>query len=110
MEGQCIFRQGDWWYILYAIRDCCTPKSDYAVSVARSRSLQGPWEEYEGNPILEGDGVDMQSCGHGTMVRTPDGEMYYLCHAYYYNRYKEGRKAVLFRLEIGDDGWVHPKR
>jgi beta-xylosidase len=52
----------------------------------------------------------MQSCGHGTMVRTPDGEMYYLCHAYYYNRYKEGRKAVLFRLEIGDDGWVHPKR
>ena len=109
MEGQCIFRQGDWWYILYSIRDCCSPKSDYAVSVARSRSLQGPWEKYEKNPILEGDGVDMQSCGHGTMVRTPSGEMYYLCHAYYMNRYKEGRKAVLFRLEIGSDGWVHRK-
>ena len=129
MEGQCIFRQGDWWYILYSIRDCCSPKSDYAVSVARSHSLQGPWEKYEKNPILEGQNTPdsplnrenskspfkgdlegLQSCGHGTMVRTPDGEMYYLCHAYYVNRYKEGRKAVLFRLEIGPDGWVHQKK
>ena len=129
MEGQCVFRQGEWWYILYSIRDCCSPKSDYAVSVARSHSLEGPWEKYEGNPILEGETPSnspskgrkalphrggrvgeegLQSCGHGTMVRTPSGEMYYLCHAYFWNRYKEGRKAVLFRLEIGEDGWVHP--
>ncbi|MBQ7461897.1 MAG: family 43 glycosylhydrolase [Bacteroidaceae bacterium] len=129
MEGQCVFRQGEWWYILYSIRDCCSPNSDYAVSVARSHSLQGPWEKYEKNPILEGEKTPsnspfkgrkalphrggrvgeegLQSCGHGTMVRTPSGEMYYLCHAYYYGRYKEGRKAVLFRLEIGPDGWVH---
>jgi len=109
MEGQCIFRQGDWWYILYSIRDCCSPQSDYAVSVARSHSLQGPWEKYEHNPILEGDGRIMQSCGHGTMTRTPDGSMYYLCHAYYKGRYKEGRKAVLFPLEITPDGWVKKK-
>ena len=132
MEGQCVFRQGEWWYILYSIRDCCSPNSDYAVSVARSHSIQGPWEKYEGNPILEGEKTlsnspskgrkalphrggrvgeeGLQSCGHGTMVRTPSGEMYYLCHAYYFNRYKEGRKAVLFHLEIGDDGWVHQKK
>ena len=139
MEGQCVFRQGEWWYILYSIRDCCSPHSDYVVSVARSHSLTGPWEKYEGNPILEGSplpapplgeghiaavsppkkhspkggagrGSALQSCGHGTMVRTPSGEMYYLCHAYFWNRYEEGRKAVLFRLEIGSDGWVHQKK
>ncbi len=125
MEGQCVFKDGDWWYLLYSIRDCCSPKSDYAVSVARSHSIEGPWEKYEGNPILEGEplsdspnkrhshkggaGRGLQSCGHGTMVRTPKGEMYYLCHAYYWNCYKEGRKAVLFRLEIGKDGWVHKR-
>lgn len=109
MEGQCVFRQGEWWYLLYSIRDCCSTKSDYAVSVARSRDIQGPWEKYEGNPILEGDGRLMQSCGHGTMVRTPGGEMYYLCHAYYHDRYEEGRKAVLFRLKAGKDGWIHKK-
>lgn len=107
MEGQCIFRQGDYWYILYSIRDCCTPKSDYAVSVARSRSLEGPFEKYEGNPILEGNGADIQSCGHGTMVRTLSGRMYYLCHAYYTGRFKEGRKAILQELTMGEDGWPH---
>ncbi|MBQ7527117.1 MAG: family 43 glycosylhydrolase [Bacteroidaceae bacterium] len=132
MEGQCVFREGEWWYLLYSIRDCCSPRSDYAVSVARSHSIEGPWEKYEGNPILEGEppsgspegekkevsprgdleGADggLQSCGHGTMVRTPSGEMFYLCHAYFWGRYKEGRKAVLYRLEIGDDGWVHQKK
>ena len=132
MEGQCVFHEGEWWYLLYSIRDCCSPRSDYAVSVARSHSIEGPWEKYEGNPILEGEppsgssegekkevsprgdleGADggLQSCGHGTMVRTPSGEMFYLCHAYFWGRYKEGRKAVLYRLEIGDDGWVHQKK
>ena len=132
MEGQCVFRQGEWWYILYSIRDCCSPKSDYAVSVARSHSIDGPWEKYEGNPILEGQPPSgspegekkkvsprgdlegavgpLQSCGHGTMVRTPSGEMYYLCHAYFWNRYKEGRKAVLFHLEVTPEGWIVKKR
>ena len=106
MEGQCVFKEGDWWYLLYSIRDCCSPRSDYAVSVARSRNIRGPWEKYEGNPILEGDSL-IQSCGHGTMVRTSGKKMYYLCHAYYWNRYEEGRKAVLFRLKMGKDGWPH---
>ena len=30
MEGQCIFREGKYYYMLYSIRDCCTPQSDYA--------------------------------------------------------------------------------
>ncbi len=105
MEGQCIFRHGSWWYILYSIRDCCTPQSDYAVSVARSLSIEGPWEKYENNPILQGNGADIQSCGHGTMVRNPQGDMFYLCHAYYLNRFKEGRKAILQRMDIGPGGW-----
>lgn len=105
MEGQCIFRHGSWWYILYSIRDCCTPQSDYAVSVARSLTIEGPWEKYENNPILQGNGTDIQSCGHGTMVRNPQGEMFYLCHAYYLNRFKEGRKAILQRMDIGPGGW-----
>lgn len=105
MEGQCIFRHGGWWYMLYSIRDCCTPQSDYAVSVARCRTLDGQWEKFGGNPILTGDGRRIQSRGHGTMVRTPDGEMYYLCHAYYLNRYDEGRKAVLQRMRMNNDGW-----
>lgn len=107
-EGQCIFKEGKYYYILYSIRDCCSPQSDYAVSVARSEKFAGPYEKYEGNPILTGNDTDIQSCGHGTMVR--DGKkMYYLCHAYYFGKYKEGRKAILQEMYIGKDKWPHFK-
>jgi len=105
MEGQCIFRQGKYYYMLYSIRDCCTPQSDYAVSVARSESFTGPWEKFSNNPILTGNSKDIQSCGHGTLVTTPSGKRYYLCHAYYLNRYEEGRKAILQHICIGKDLW-----
>ena len=105
MEGQCIFREGKYYYMLYSIRDCCTPQSDYAVSVARSEKFTGPWEKFPGNPILTGNSKDIQSCGHGTLVTTPSGERYYLCHAYYLNRYKEGRKAILQHISMGKDLW-----
>ena len=34
------------------------------------------------NPVLHGGEGDYLSCGHGTVVKTPDGKMFYMCHAY----------------------------
>ena len=107
MEGQCIFRHGDFYYILYSARDCCSPRSDYEVRVARSRSFAGPYEKYAQNPILKGDGQDIQSCGHGTLVTTPKGRYFYLCHCYVAGHYNDGRQAMLQELLIGQDGWPH---
>lgn len=106
MEGACVFHRGDYYYILYAARDCCSPKSDYEVRVARSRAFAGPYEKYSGNPILKGDGKYIQSCGHGTLVDTPDGRLYYLCHAFLTGHYDQGRQAILQQLELTRDGWV----
>ncbi len=107
MEGQCIFREGEYYYILYSIRDCCSPQSDYAVSVARSKSFRGPYEKFSGNPILQGNGTDIQSCGHGTMVRTPQNRIFYLCHAYLVGEYRLGRQPIIEELRIGKDGWPY---
>ncbi|MCF0196873.1 MAG: family 43 glycosylhydrolase [Bacteroidaceae bacterium] len=105
MEGQCIFRHGAYYYILYSARDCCSRASDYEVRVARSTSLDGPYEKYENNPILKGDGHHIQSCGHGTLVTTPDGRYYYLCHCYMVGHYDDGRQAMLQELVIDPSGW-----
>lgn len=107
LEGQCIFREGEYYYILYSIRDCCSPRSDYAVSVARSKSFTGPYEKFSGNPILEGNGVDIQSCGHGTLVRTRRNRMFYLCHAHLLGKVRQGRQPILEELRIGKDGWPY---
>lgn len=105
MEGQHWFKQGDYYYLLYSINSCCGPQSDYAVAVARSKHLEGPYEKYEGNPILHGgDGV--QSCGHGTFTTLPDGRMFYLCHAYLSGAdFFLGRQPILQELVMGEDAW-----
>lgn len=109
MEGQCWFKKGDYYYLMYSTNNCCGPKSDYQVYVARSKSLKGPYERYSGNPILTG-GNDILSCGHGTMTTTPDGRMFYLCHAYLTGAgFFAGRQAILQELIIDKELWIRFK-
>ncbi|WP_176221474.1 glycoside hydrolase family 43 protein [Massilibacteroides vaginae] len=80
-EGQCIVKNGEYLYMFYAGAGCCGRDCNYATGVARSKTIEGPWERYEGNPILFGD--DIWKCsGHGTLVETPDNRYFYLYHAY----------------------------
>lgn len=110
MEGQYHFKQGDYYYIVYAAHGCCGPSSDYDVYVARSKNFKGPYEKYEGNPILHGGTGDYISCGHGTAVKTPDGRMFYMCHAYLKGGgFYAGRQPVLHEMLVSDDQWVHFK-
>lgn len=111
MEGQYHFKQGDYYYIIYSARGCCGPLSDYDVRVARSKNFCGPYEKYAGNPILEGGNGDFLSCGHGTVVTTPDNRMFYLCHAYLKNQgFYAGRQPILQEIYVsGEDHWVHFK-
>ena len=108
MEGQYMYKKGEYYYIIYSILGCCGARSNYAVSVARSKSFKGPYEKYAGNPILQGDGIDVQSCGHGTAVETPDGKIFYLYHAYLKGKgFYNGRQAFLKELAINDEKWPY---
>lgn len=108
MEGQYHFKKGDYYYIVYAARGCCGPGSDYDVRVARSKSFTGPYEKYEGNPIMRGGDGEFLSSGHGTAVETPDGRMFYMCHAYFKGDwFFMGRQPILQEMYVGDDNWVH---
>ena len=107
MEGQHWFKKNGYYYLIYAINGCCGPNSDYAVAVARSKKLEGPYEKYEGNPILHGSD-EIQSIGHGTLTTTPDGRMFYLCHAYSEGSYFFlGRHPHLQELRFGEDNWPY---
>lgn len=110
MEGQLHFKRGDYYYIIYSAKSCCGPSSDYDVRVARSRQFKGPYEKYEGNPILSGGEGDYISVGHGTMVETSDGRMFYLSHGYQSgDAFFLGRQPVLHELEMTENGWVRFK-
>lgn len=110
MEGQFHFKHGDYYYIIYASHGCCGTSSDYNVRVARSGQFRGPYEYYEGNPVLHGGEGDYRSCGHGTMVTAPDGQMFYMCHAYLNgDGFFMGRQPILQEMEMTADGWIRFK-
>lgn len=107
LEGQHWFKHNGYYYLIYSIKGCCGPNSDYAVSVARSKSLKGPYEKYTANPILHGS-QDVMSIGHGTFATTPEGRMYFLCHAYLSGAgFYRGRQPFLLEMKMGEDGWPH---
>lgn len=106
LEGQCIVKRDNYYYILYSAGSCCGAKCSYHVNVARSASLKGPYVKYEKNPVLAE--YDTWKCtGHGTIVTTATGEDYYLYHAYSkYNDVYTGRQGMLAKINWDKQtGW-----
>lgn len=104
VEAPYVLRRGDWFYLFYAGNACCGRGCDYAVGVARSKSLLGPYEKNPANPIL--DSTDDWRCpGHGSVV-SGNGRDYFLYHAYRpaFGPFV-GREALLDEIRWGDDGW-----
>ncbi|MFT4022906.1 MAG: family 43 glycosylhydrolase [Flavihumibacter sp.] len=103
MEGQSMLKRNGYYYLFYSAGGCCGAGCSYNVQVARSRNLAGPYEKYEGNPILAG--YDNWQCtGHGTFVSTPENAVYYLHHAYdKAGTVYTGRQGMLSALAWNDE-------
>ncbi len=106
VEGAYVFRRGGWFYMFYSGNACCGRGCNYALGVARSRKLLGPWEKFPKNPILKAN--DAWTCpGHGTGVETPDGRLFMLYHAYRRRAggFNVGRETLLDEVKWTADGW-----
>ncbi|MBP2328968.1 beta-xylosidase [Kibdelosporangium banguiense] len=71
-EGPHLHLRDGFWYLFIAEGGT---ERGHAVSVARSRSIQGPFEGAPHNPVLTASGLDRPviSTGHGDLVTAPDG-------------------------------------
>jgi beta-xylosidase len=95
IEGPHVVRKGDWFYLFYSGNACCGRGCNYALGVARSKKLPGPWEKNPSNPILPAGG-DWKCPGHGTIVRDKDGRDFLLYHAYHNGTFiYVGRQGLL---------------
>lgn len=104
VEGVAIFQKNGFFYATYSARGCCEISCDYVTGVARSKSLLGPWEKYNMNPVLK-DNENWKCAGHGTVVEK-DGEFWMLYHAYNTEgSVYVGRQGVLEKIEWTDDKW-----
>ncbi|CCH87625.1 Beta-xylosidase [Modestobacter italicus] len=78
-EGPHLYRIGGWWYLLIAEGGT---ERGHAVTIARSRSPQGPFEPCPHNPLLTHRGVEspVQNTGHADLVQRPDGSWAIVFH------------------------------
>lgn len=81
LEGQSFLKKDGYYYMFYSAGACCGAKCDYNVRIARSKTFQGPYEDYEKNPVLA-ENADWKCSGHGTFVTNKKGKTFYLYHAY----------------------------
>lgn len=106
VEGAFILRHGEWFYLFYSGNACCGRRCNYALGVARSRKLLGPWEKNPANPLLA-ENQTWQCPGHGSIVADDEGRNFLLYHAYKKSEeaFYIGREAMLDEVMWSANGW-----
>ncbi len=105
IEGPFIVRRDGWFYLFYSGAGCCGQGCNYALGVARSRKLLGPWEKFPGNPILAGNEVWLCP-GHGSIVQDKNDRYWLMYHAYSSEgSVTSGRQALLDEVRWEANGW-----
>ncbi|WP_129714144.1 glycoside hydrolase family 43 protein [Pedobacter sp. SYP-B3415] len=109
IEGAWIDHHDGYYYLYYSGDNCCGDKADYAVLVARSIKVEGPYEtrgQVSGSgssAILESRGKWVAP-GHNSILRDRKGRTWIAFHAIDRDARKKGRQMLLARLNY-EKGW-----
>lgn len=109
-EGPHLYKRGGYYYLITAEGGTGW---GHAVTMARSRTLSGPYELHPDVHILSARNRSdcvLQRAGHADLVETQAGETYmvHLCGRPVPNRGRctLGRETAIQRMEWGSDGWL----
>ena len=108
-EGPHIYRKDGWYYLVVA--EGGTGRN-HCVSVARSQSIWGPFEEHPHNPIMTARhdlSLTLQKSGHASFIETTPGEWYlvHLCSRPQAGYSILGRETALQKLRWDTDDWPY---
>jgi xylan 1,4-beta-xylosidase len=82
VEAPEIVARGQWLYMFYSGNTYGpAPTCQYALGVARAKSVFGPWRRDRSNPILRSNGR-WRCPGHVSPVSDGEGRLWLLYHAY----------------------------
>jgi len=108
-EGPHIYHIGDWYYLMVAEGGT---GYGHCITMARSKSVWGPYEVDSENPMLRAEETEtyLQKCGHGDIVETQNGEWYlvHLCSRPRNGEQKSllGRETAIQKVVWNKDGWL----
>jgi xylan 1,4-beta-xylosidase len=110
VEGPHLHRRDGWYYLTVAEGGT---GYDHAVTMARSRAIEGPYEIHPVVAVItsrDAPDAPLQRAGHGQILEMPDGTVWHthLCSRPLpgTRRSPMGRETALQRCVWGDDGWL----
>lgn len=108
LEGPKMKKIGEYYYFLNAEGGTAGPATTHMAIVARSKSIDGPWENCPTNPLIHTyhSSETWWSKGHASLIDTPEGKWWAVYHAYHKDRLNQGRQTLLEPVEVTADGWL----
>ncbi len=111
-EGPHLYKRNGYYYLMVAEGGTSYA---HAVTLARSKSITGPYEVHPYNPILTATGSDihkfLQKSGHASIAEGPNNEWYmvHLCGRPLpgTNRCILGRETSIQKVEWREDNWLY---
>ncbi|MEO3997410.1 glycoside hydrolase family 43 protein [Mesorhizobium sp. CAU 1732] len=111
VEGPHVFKRDGWYYLTTAEGGT---GYGHAVTMARSRALDGPYEMHPLTHVItskDAPEAQLQRAGHGQLVETPEGEFYHthLCSRPLpgIRRSPLGRETAIQKCVWKEDGWLY---
>ncbi|MFH5806285.1 arabinan endo-1,5-alpha-L-arabinosidase [Alienimonas sp. DA493] len=111
IEAPLLAERDGFYYLFFNRGLCCRgTESTYEIRVGRSRSVEGPYLDRDGRPLLGGGGTLLSETdgpfigpGHAGLLEE-DGRTWFGCH--FYDGARRGRATLaLQELRWDEDGW-----
>jgi alpha-N-arabinofuranosidase len=111
IEGPHIFKHENYYYLIAAEGGT---EYEHSEVVFRSKSVDGPYKSWKGNPILTQRHLNpnrnhpVTSTGHADFIKTQNNEWWAVflgCRPYKENYFNTGRETFLAPVSWTEDGW-----
>lgn len=108
LEGPKLRYINGYYYYLNAQGGTAGPPTAHMAVLARSKSINGPWENSPYNPVVRtwDNSEHWWNKGHASLIDTPEGDWYIVYHAYENGYVNLGRQTLMEPLEWTNDGWL----
>lgn len=110
-EGPHIYKRNGYYYLMTAEGGT---EYNHAVSLARSRNIEGPYEMHPSNPVITAKHAPsntLQKAGHASLVESPNGDSFcaFLVSRPLteHGRCPLGRETALAQVEWKEDDWLY---
>ena len=112
-EAPHLYQRNGYYYLVLAEGGT---EFGHAITLARSKTITGPYEVHPQNPLLTARNSPkspLQKCGHGDLVEIPDGDWYTVFLVgrplSQLGRCTLGRETAIEKVEWHDDDWLYLK-